>query len=167
MTAKAKTAMDFNAFLLENLGYWEQFGSAEKQRRVDVDVEWRLLAWSYLAGDCMRGNCSLPGDACKLCRYAHHTGPDSEAKRQYRARECIVQAICGALGKTHLAQQRGPESSLEQRRRLGCKIGRSGTTCSMQRDGYTIARERRNNGCLVANAVEPVLRCAAEITYGI
>ena len=34
----------------------------------------------------------------------------------------------------------------------------------MQRDGYTIAGERGDDGCLIADAVEPVLGCAANVT---
>ena len=79
------------------------------------------------------------GDTCELCRHAHHAGPDPEAKRQYGARECVVQAIGGELGKAHLKQQCGPQFSLEERCRLCCKIGSDGTTRSVQRDGYAIA----------------------------
>ena len=34
----------------------------------------------------------------------------------------------------------------------------------MQRDGYAIAGERGDDGCLIADAVEPILRCAADVT---
>ena len=34
----------------------------------------------------------------------------------------------------------------------------------MQRDGYAIAGERGDNGCLIADAVEPILRCAADVS---
>src|SRR4029077_14190302 len=35
---------------------------------------------------------------------------------------------------------------------------------SMQSDGYAIAGERGDDGCLIADAVEPTLSCAADIT---
>ena len=44
------------------------------------------------------------------------------------------------------------------------KIGSDGTTRSMQGDGYAIAGERGDDGCLIADAVEPILRCAADVT---
>ncbi len=34
----------------------------------------------------------------------------------------------------------------------------------MQRDGYAVTGERRDDGCLIANAVEPILRCATDVT---
>src|SRR5277367_3849314 len=33
----------------------------------------------------------------------------------------------------------------------------------MQRDGYAVTGERGDDGCLVANAVEPILGCAADV----
>src|SRR5665213_44743 len=33
----------------------------------------------------------------------------------------------------------------------------------MQRDGYAIAGERGYDGCLIADAIEPILRCAADV----
>src|ERR1700684_1394955 len=34
----------------------------------------------------------------------------------------------------------------------------------MQRDGYAVTGDRRDDGCLIANAVEPILRCATDVT---
>ncbi len=61
-------------------------------------------------------------------------------------------------------QQCGPQLRLEERRRLRRNIGSDGTTCSMQRDRYAIAGKRGDDSCLIADAVEPILRCAADVT---
>ena len=34
----------------------------------------------------------------------------------------------------------------------------------MQRDGYAVTGERGDDGCLITNAVEPILRCATDVT---
>src|SRR5271165_3749483 len=101
----------------------------------------------------MWSNSGVLGDACQPGRNAHHAGPDPEAKRQYRAPEWVVQAIGSERGKLHLGQQCGPQLGLEKRRRLCRKTGSDGTTCRMQRDGYSIASERGDNGSLIADAV--------------
>src|ERR1700735_408671 len=64
----------------------------------------------------------------------------------------------------HLGEQCGPQFSLEERCRLRCKTGSDRTTCRMQCDRYAIAGEGGDDGCLIADAVEPILRCAADIT---
>jgi hypothetical protein len=104
------------------------------------------------------------GDACQPSRYAHRAGPDPEAERQYSARECVVQAIGGELGKTHLGQHCGAQFWLKDRRRLRGKICSGGAAGSMQGDGYPIAGERGDYCCLIADAVEPIFGCAAEVT---
>ena len=119
---------------------------------------------SISAGDCRGSNSGMLGNACQPCRHAHHPGPDLEAKRQYSAREWVVQAIGGELGEAHLVQQGRAQFSLKERCRFFCKICSDGTTCRMQRDGYTIAGERGDDGCLIADAVEPVLGCAADVS---
>ncbi len=104
------------------------------------------------------------GDACEPSRSAHHAGPDPEAKRQYSTRERVVQAIGGELGKAHLGQHCGTQFSLEERRRFCCKIGSGGTAGSMQGDGYAVTGERGDDGCLIADAVEPIPGCVADVT---
>src|SRR6202035_3843493 len=68
------------------------------------------------------------------------------------------------LGKTHLGQQCGAQFWLKDRRRLRGKIGSGGTAGSMQGDGYAIAGKRGDYGCLIADTVEPILGCAANVT---
>src|ERR1700691_4569845 len=121
---------------------------------------------SISAGDCSGSNRGVLGNACQPCRNAHHPGPDPEAKRQYSARERVVQAIGGEFGKAHLGPQCGAQFSLKERCRLFCKIRCDGTTCRMQRDGYAVTGERGDDGCLITDAVEPILRCAADVTVG-
>src|SRR5271170_7553441 len=104
------------------------------------------------------------GDTREPGRYAHRAGPDPEAERQHSARECVVQAVGGDLGKTHLGQHCGAQFWLKDRRRLRGKIGSGGTAGSMQGDGYAIACERGDDGCLIPDTVEPILGCAADVT---
>jgi hypothetical protein len=97
------------------------------------------------------------GDSRESSRYAHCAGPDPEAERQYSTRESVVQAVGGNLGKTHLGQHCRAQFWLKDRRRLPGKISSGGTAGSMQGDGYSIAGERGDYDCLIADAVEPVL----------
>jgi len=78
--------------------------------------------------------------------------------------EGVVQAHRRRTRKAHLRQQSGPQFRLEERRRLSRKISSRGTSCRMQRDRYAIAGERWNDRCLIANAVEPILRRRADIS---
>ena len=119
---------------------------------------------SISVGERLWSNSGGLGDACQPSRHAHRAGPDPEAERQYSARECVVQAVGGELGKTHLGQHCGAQFWLKDRRRLRGKIGSGGTAGSMQGDGYAIAGERGDYGCLIADAVEPILGCAADVT---
>ena len=60
---------------------------------------------------------------------------------------------------------RGVSSELAaELRRLGCKAGSDGTTCGMQRNRYAVAGERGYNGGLIADTVESILGCAADIS---
>src|SRR6202044_3968213 len=53
---------------------------------------------------------------------------------------------------------------LKDRRRLRGKMSSGGTAGSMQGDGYPIAGERGDYGCLIADTVESILCGAAEVT---
>ena len=102
-TARAKTAKTFIASPMESFDDESCFGVARFQ----------------LANAC--------GATAEPSRYAHRAGPDPEAERQHSARECVVQAVVGDLGKTHLGQHCGAQFWLKDLRRLRCKIRSGGT----------------------------------------
>jgi hypothetical protein len=104
------------------------------------------------------------GDTREPSCYPHRAGPDPEAERQHSARERIVHAVIGDLGKSHLEQHCGAQFWLKDPCRLRCKIRSGGVAGSMQRDGYAVTGERGDRRCLIANAVEPILRCATDVT---
>src|ERR1700678_3706199 len=126
MTARAKIAKDFIAS-----SSWKVLTTESWFRRGSISIGERL--WSNSGG--LR-------DTREPSRHAPRAGPDPEAERQYSARECVVQAVCGELGKPHLRQHCRAQFWLKDRRRLRGKICGGGAAGSMQGDGYPIAGER-------------------------
>ena len=77
----------------------------------------------------------------------------------------LALAACGSSGTgAGGSAGTGGASGTGGAKGTGGMKGSGGTAGSMQRDGYAVTGERGDDGCLIANAVEPILRCATDVT---